>query len=49
VHVKNCLEHLEAAAKNGTNLMPFVIAAVENYATLGEIADCLRSVFGEYK
>jgi len=49
VHVKNCLEHLDAAAKNGTNLMPFVIEAVENYATLGEIADCLRNVFGEYK
>jgi len=48
-HVKNCLEHLEATAKNGTNLMPLVIEAVENYATLGEIADCLRNVFGEYK
>jgi methylmalonyl-CoA mutase, N-terminal domain len=29
--------------------MPSVIEAVENYCTLGEIADVLRSVFGEYK
>jgi len=47
--VKTSLQYLDAAAKDGTNLMPFVIEAVEHYCTLGEIADCLRNVFGEYK
>jgi methylmalonyl-CoA mutase, N-terminal domain len=47
--VKTSLHHLDAAAKDGSNLMPFVIEAVENYCTLGEIADCLRNVFGEYR
>lgn len=37
------------AALSTTNLMPPVIKAVENKCTLGEIADTLRSVFGEYK
>jgi methylmalonyl-CoA mutase N-terminal domain/subunit len=30
------------------NLMPRIIAAVEAYATLGEVADAMRRVFGEY-
>ncbi len=34
---------------SGENLMPAVVDAVENYCTLGEIADELRKVFGEYK
>ncbi len=46
--VKNALENLENAAKSDENLMPFILIAVEEYATLGEIADCLRKVFGEY-
>lgn len=46
---ENCLEKIALAAKEGTNLMPPVIEAVENYCTLGEIADVLRKVFGEYK
>jgi methylmalonyl-CoA mutase N-terminal domain/subunit len=44
-----CLQAIENAAKNGNNIMPVVIEAVENYCTLGEIADSLRNVFGEYK
>jgi methylmalonyl-CoA mutase, N-terminal domain len=44
-----CLHNIETAAKDGSNLMPFVIEAVENYCTLGEIADALRKVFGEYR
>ena len=36
-------------AKTSQNLMPAVVEAVENYCTLGEIADVLRKVFGEYK
>lgn len=47
--VKICLQHLVYAAKDGNNLMPLVVEAVEHYCTLGEIADCLRDVFGEYK
>ncbi|RVT98271.1 methylmalonyl-CoA mutase [Mucilaginibacter limnophilus] len=46
--VKQCLQHLETAARGTDNLMPLIIEAVENYATLGEIADTLRHVFGEY-
>jgi len=44
-----CLQRLSAAAKDDSNIMPFVIDAVENNCTLGEIADELRKVFGEYK
>lgn len=47
--VKQNLQSIAEAAKDGSNLMPFVIEAVENYCTLGEIADVLRGVFGEYK
>lgn len=43
-----CLDRLITAAKGTENLMPFILEAVENYSTLGEIADALRSVFGEY-
>ena len=45
----HCLTAIYTAANNGSNLMPFVIEAVENYCTLGEIADVLRNVLGEYK
>jgi methylmalonyl-CoA mutase N-terminal domain/subunit len=44
-----CLQQLNNAAINNINLLPFVIDAVENYCTLGEISDELRKVFGEYK
>lgn len=47
--VMHCLQALDKAAKDGSNLMPHVIDAVENFCTLGEIADTLRKVFGEYK
>ncbi|MGB8191283.1 MAG: methylmalonyl-CoA mutase family protein [Chitinophagaceae bacterium] len=43
------LQLLNDKASNGENIMPAVIEAVENYCTLGEIADTLREVFGEYK
>jgi methylmalonyl-CoA mutase N-terminal domain/subunit len=46
---KTSLENVSSAAKEGTNLMPHVITAVENHCTLGEIADELRKVFGEYR
>ena len=47
--VAACLEEIAAAAKSDTNIMPVVLKAVEHYCTLGEIADVLRKVFGEYK
>jgi methylmalonyl-CoA mutase, N-terminal domain len=40
---------VEEAARNGANLMPQIIKAVENNCTVGEIADALRRVFGEYQ
>ncbi|HEY1047718.1 MAG TPA: methylmalonyl-CoA mutase family protein [Bacteroidia bacterium] len=43
------LLELSKAANSNDNLMPHIIACVEAYATLGEIADVLRKVFGEYK
>jgi len=43
------LQELNDCANDGRNIMPVVIEAVENYCTLGEIADTLREVFGEYK
>lgn len=46
--VDTSLAKLESAAKGTENLMPIIIEAVENYATLGEIANTLRKVFGEY-
>jgi methylmalonyl-CoA mutase N-terminal domain/subunit len=46
--VQDALQQLIESAKVNTNLMPYILTAVENYATLGEIADALRSVFGEY-
>jgi methylmalonyl-CoA mutase N-terminal domain/subunit len=43
------ISDVKDAASSGTNLMPRIIAAVEAYATVGEIADAMRAVFGEYK
>ena len=47
--VDSILSKLAATAKTNENLMPLVLEAVESYCTLGEIADTLRGVFGEYK
>lgn len=47
--VDQLLQTLNDKASSGENLMPAVIKAVENKVTLGEIADELRGVFGEYK
>jgi methylmalonyl-CoA mutase N-terminal domain/subunit len=40
---------VRAAAQGQDNLMPHILAAVKASATLGEIADALRDVFGEYR
>ncbi|CAN5291659.1 methylmalonyl-CoA mutase family protein [soil metagenome] len=47
--VEELLSKIEEAAKGSENLMPHILAAVEAYATLGEIADVMRKVFGEYR
>ena len=39
----------EAAEKENVNLVPFILEAVKEYATLGEVCGTLREVFGEYK
>ena len=44
-----CLEKIRVQATTTENLMPAVIEAVEHLCTLGEIADTLRGVWGEYK
>jgi methylmalonyl-CoA mutase, N-terminal domain len=43
------LADLETAARGTENLMPRILAAAEAYATVGEISDTLRRVFGEYR
>ena len=45
--VQHVLDALERGARGTNNLMPLIIDAVEAYATLGEISDALRHVFGE--
>ncbi|MBC7382539.1 MAG: methylmalonyl-CoA mutase [Bacteroidia bacterium] len=47
--VESILSHLKQSAVDGSNVMPLIIDAAENYVTLGEIADTFRDVFGEYK
>jgi methylmalonyl-CoA mutase N-terminal domain/subunit len=43
------LAEVERRAAHAENLMPAILAAVEAYATVGEIADALRRPFGEYR
>ena len=47
--VDQLLQLLNDKASSGENMMPSVVEAVENKCTLGEIADTLREVYGEYK
>ena len=48
--VKKALDALKAGAKDeSVNLMPLILDAVRTYATLGEICNVLRDVFGEYQ
>lgn len=48
-NVKQALSKLNKAARDSDNLLPFMIHAVEQYATVGEISEVLRSVFGEFR
>lgn len=43
------IEAVKERAKDGGNLMPAIVEAVESYCTVGEIATALREVFGEYR
>jgi methylmalonyl-CoA mutase N-terminal domain/subunit len=47
--VRNSLDALRRAAEGSGNTMPFILDAVRAYATLGEICDALREVFGAYQ
>lgn len=47
--VKGVLGELRKTAQGTNNLMPVILDAVRVYATLGEICDTLRDVFGEYQ
>jgi methylmalonyl-CoA mutase N-terminal domain/subunit len=46
---KSALAELQRRAATAENLLPAILAAVESYATIGEISDALRCVFGEYQ
>ena len=45
---ESSLNKLKDAANNNINLIPFIIDSIESKATLGEISDILRSVYGEH-
>ena len=46
---KNAIDMIRDAARSGENLMPRIVDAVEARATVGEISDAMRTVFGEYQ
>ncbi|HEY3770363.1 MAG TPA: methylmalonyl-CoA mutase family protein [Candidatus Angelobacter sp.] len=46
---ESAIRAVEEAARNGANLMPHIIHAVENFCTVGEVSDALRRVFGEHQ
>ncbi len=46
--VTTALQKVTAAAKTDTNVMPAIIEAVQDYATVGEITNCLVEVFGRF-
>nr|HID57787.1 methylmalonyl-CoA mutase [Desulfobacterales bacterium] len=48
IAVDAALKKLKKCAEGNENLMPVILECVRNYATLGEICDVLRGVFGEY-
>ena len=47
--VNRALEQLKKGAEGKANLVPLIISCVESHATVGEISDALRSVWGEYR
>ena len=49
ISVKSALSDLKAVALTRENLIPFILKSVEAYASVGEISDTLREVWGEYR
>ena len=47
--VKHSLRELERAARNGKNVMPYLVDCCKDYATVGEMANVFRDVFGEWQ
>lgn len=47
--VKQSLDKVRKVARSDENIMPVLIEAVKTYATVGEISDVLRGVFGDYR
>ncbi|HBQ86803.1 MAG TPA: methylmalonyl-CoA mutase, partial [Syntrophomonas sp.] len=47
--VAECLNAIRNACKKGDNVMPYCIEAVKSYATVQEICDVYREVYGEYR
>ena len=47
--VRRALDRLQAAARSTSNVMPPILEAVRAYATVGEMCDALRDVWGEYE
>lgn len=47
--VRQNLRELKKAAEDGENLMPYLVKTVKSYATLGEIVDSLKEIYGEYR
>ena len=47
--VEKKLSNMQIAAETDSNLMPYILECVKNYATTGEISNTFREVFGEYK
>ena len=47
--VRSAVERIEAVARSEENLLPAIFEAVKVYATVGEISDALRRVFGQYQ
>ena len=46
--VTQAIDALKRCAESGKNTMPFILDAVRAYATVGEVCDALRDVFGAY-
>ena len=47
--IKECLEKLVGACSGDQNVMEPIIDAVKEYATLQEVCDVFREIFGEYR
>ena len=46
--VKQKLLNIQSACEGNENIVPLIIDAVLEYATLGEIVDCMKEIYGEW-